>query len=192
MSHLRNDISPDCHRPLFRGVSRLAFVSSKAPWLRERARSVDALENVAPAFRTKLRGTIETAARVILIQADRADVPVPRQPPERSSQREDSNGEAPTQQEMLGHAEETTEQVSEIIHPAFSLDPGKGCEIHQNTFLELQTYLGLHEDLAVNEGARSFLYDSNRERTPLGYNHRAHLRDLSIGEIREMYRESVG
>jgi hypothetical protein len=47
------------------------------------------------------------------------------------------------------------------------------------------------ENLAVNEGARSFLYQSNRDRTPLGHNHRAHLRDFSIGEIREMYREAV-
>ena len=143
-------------------------------------------------FAPKLRETIETAARSILTQADRADVPVPRQPPERSSPREQSNGEVPTQQEILDRAEEVTEQVSDIVHPAFSLDRGEGCEIHQNAFWGLQTYLGLHEDLAANEGARGFLYESNRDRTPLGHNHRAHLRDLSISEIREMYREAVG
>ena len=142
-------------------------------------------------FATELRETIETAARSILIQADRADVPVPRQPPERSSRREESNDEAPSQQEVLDRAEEITEQVSEFVHPAFSLNRGEGSEIHQNAFWELQTYLGLHESLAANEGARGFLYESNRERTPLGHNHRAHLRDFSIGEIREMYREAV-
>ena len=82
--------------------------------------------------------------------------------------------------------------MSEIVHPALSLDRGEGCEIHANAFWELQTYLGLRENLAANEGARSFLYESTRSRTPLGHNHRAHLRDLSISEIREMYREAVG
>ncbi|WP_255666347.1 transposase [Haladaptatus sp. DYF46] len=142
-------------------------------------------------FASELRETIETAARSILIQADRAGVSVPRQPPERSSPREQSTGEAPTQQEILGRAEDITEQVSGIVHPAFSLGRSEGCEIHQNAFWELQAYLGLHENLAANEGARGFLYESNRERTPLGHNHRAHLRDLSICEIREMYREAV-
>ncbi|RJT07433.1 transposase [Halococcus sp. IIIV-5B] len=142
-------------------------------------------------FEPALRETIQTAARSILIQADRADVPVPRQPPERSSRREQSNEVAPTQQEILARVEEITGQVSEIVHPAFGLDRGEGCEIHQNAFWELQTYLGMHENLAANEGARSFLYESNRQRTPLGHNHRAHLRELSIGEIREMYREAV-
>ncbi|RJT07209.1 transposase [Halococcus sp. IIIV-5B] len=143
-------------------------------------------------FAPDLREAIETAARSILIQADRVDAPVPRQPPERLSQREEFNDEAPTQQEILDRAEDITEQVSGIVHPAFSLNRGEGSEIHQNAFWELQTYLGLHEHLAANEGARSFLYESNRERTPLGHNHRSHLRELSIGEIREMYREAVG
>jgi IS4 transposase len=56
----------------------------------------------------------------------------------------------------------------------------------------LQTYLGLRENLAANEGARSFTLDSRRDRTPLGHTHRTHLRDLSINEIREMYREAIG
>ena len=143
-------------------------------------------------FPDELRETIETAARSILIQADRAGVSVPRQPPERPSRREESDEVAPTQQEILDRAEDVAEQVSEIVHPAFSLCRGEGCEIHENAFWELQTYLGLHKDLAANEGARGFLYESNRERTPLGHNHRAHLRALSIGEIREMYREAIG
>ncbi|RJT07594.1 transposase [Halococcus sp. IIIV-5B] len=143
-------------------------------------------------FAPPLRETIATAARTILIQADREGVPVPREPPERSSPQNQCNNEAPTQQEILGRAEEIAEQVSEIVHPAFSLNRGEGCEIHQNAFWELQTYLGLHENLAANEGARSFPYESNRERTPLGHNHRARLRDLSISKIREMYREAVG
>jgi IS4 transposase len=55
----------------------------------------------------------------------------------------------------------------------------------------LQTYLGLRENLAANEGARSFVYESTRERTPLGHANREQLRDLSIRETREMYRQAV-
>ena len=132
----------------------------------------------------ELKETISTAAQTILIQADRADVLLPREPPERSSPREQSNETAATQQEILARTEEITEQVSEIAHPTFSLDRGEGCEIHANAFWELQTYIGLHENLAANESARSFLYESNRDRTPFGHNHRAHLRGLSVSEVR--------
>jgi IS4 transposase len=143
-------------------------------------------------FTTDLRETIATAAWTILIQADRANVPVPREPPKRPSSREQSDTTSPTQQTILNQATAITEQVSEIVYPAFSLDRGEGCEIHQNAFWELQTHLGLHENLAANEGARSFLYESTRDRTPLGHNNRTHLRELPIGEIREMYREAIG
>ena len=43
----------------------------------------------------------------------------------------------------------------------------------------------------VDEGAQSFTVDSTRERTPLGHNHRARIRDLSVERIREMYREAA-
>jgi IS4 transposase len=72
------------------------------------------------------------------------------------------------------------------------LNRGKSQEIHTNSFWDLQTYLGLRENLAANEGARSFTLESTRERTPLGHTHRSHLRELSIEKIREMYREAVG
>jgi IS4 transposase len=86
---------------------------------------------------------------------------------------------------------ELTSHVSQIVYPAFSLDRGTGCEIHENAFWSLQTYLGLGENLAANEGARSFIYDTTRDRTPLGHNHRARIRDLSIDQIREMYRDAA-
>jgi len=63
--------------------------------------------------------------------------------------------------------------------------------IHENAYWGLQTYLGLRENLAANEGARSFIYESTRERTPLGHAHRDHIRGLSIPAVREMYREAV-
>ncbi|GAA0726732.1 IS4 transposase [Halorubrum trapanicum] len=89
----------------------------------------------------------------------------------------------------MEQAEKVTDHVSHIVFPAFSLDRGDGCEIHENAYWDLQTYLGLRERLAANEGARSFIHESSRDRTPLGHAHR--IRDLSIQQIREMYRQAV-
>ncbi len=72
-----------------------------------------------------------------------------------------------------------------------SLDRGEGCEIHENAYWDLQTYLGLRERLAANEGARSFVCESTRDRTPLGHAHRGHIRDLSIDQVREIYRQAI-
>ena len=71
------------------------------------------------------------------------------------------------------------------------MDRGDGCEIHENAYWDLQTYLGLRERLAANEGARSFVYELTRDRTPLGHAHREHLSDLSIEQVREMYRQAI-
>lgn len=52
-------------------------------------------------------------------------------------------------------------------------------------------YLGLREDMAANEDIRSFIYESTHDRTPLGHAHREQIRDLSIPEVREMYRQAI-
>lgn len=75
-------------------------------------------------FASGLKEMISTAARTILIHAERADVPIPREPPERPFLWKQSDETAPTQQTTLNRAAEITEQVSEIVHPAFSLDRG--------------------------------------------------------------------
>ncbi len=140
-----------------------------------------------------LRETIESVARTILIKAQNAGVPVPRDP-DRKFPRRDNDTEEPDldTQTVLEQAEQITNHISRIVYPAFSLDRGEGCEIHENAYWDLQTYLGLRESLAANEGARSFIYESTRDRTPLGHAHREHLRELSIPEIRAMYRQAVG
>lgn len=51
--------------------------------------------------------------------------------------------------------------------------------------------MGLPENLAANEGARSFIHESTRDRTPLGHGHRDQIRELSIEQIREMYRQAI-
>ena len=143
-------------------------------------------------FTTELRETIEAAARTILIKAQNAGVAVPREP-ERSfpSQDDEANKSDPDDQAVLDEAASITDHVSRIVFPAFSLDRGDGCEIHENAYWDLQTHLGLRERLAANEGARSFVHESSRDRTPLGHAHRDQIRDLSIEQVREMYRKAV-
>jgi len=144
-------------------------------------------------FTANLRETVETAARTILVKAQSAGVSAPRDP-ERKLCYLDSDDEdsSPDEQRVLERAEMITDHVSRVVFPAFSLDRGEGCEIHENAYWGLQTYLGLRENLAANEGARSFTYESSRDRTPLGHAHRDQIRDLSIEEIREMYRQAIG
>jgi len=91
----------------------------------------------------------------------------------------------------LEDAAKISDHVSRVVFPAFSLNRGESWEIHENAYWDLQTYLGLRERLAANEGARSFLYESTRDRTPLGHAHREHIRDLSIEQVREMYRQAI-
>ncbi|GAB6862868.1 hypothetical protein JCM17092_29570 [Haloplanus litoreus] len=144
-------------------------------------------------FTAELRSTVETAARTILIKAQDTGVAVPREPERRLPSYGDEEDESdPDDQAVLDEAATITEHVSRVVFPAFSLDRGEGCEIHENAYWDLQTYLGLRERLAANEGARSFTYESTRERTPLGHAHREQVRDLSIAEIREMYRQAIG
>jgi len=143
-------------------------------------------------FTGELCETVETAARTALINAQNAGVSVPRDPDRTLPQRGDSTGDSdPDEQTVLEQAGTLTDHVSRVVFPAFSMDRGEGCEIHENAYWDLQTYLGLRENLAANEGARSFIYESTRSRTPLGHAHRDQIRDLSIAEIREMYRQAV-
>ena len=144
-------------------------------------------------FTSDLRETVETAAQTILIKAKDAGLTVPREPKRTLSYRDDNeNDSVPDDQTVLKRARKITNHVSRIVFPAFSLNRGEGCEIHENAYWGLQTYLGLRENLAANEGARSFIHESTRDRTPLGHAHRDHIRDRSIPAVREMYRQAVG
>jgi hypothetical protein len=143
-------------------------------------------------FTTEFRSTVETAARTILIKAQNADVAVPREPERRLPSHDAEEDELELEdQAVLNEAETVTEHVSRVVFPTFSLNRGGGCEIHENAYWDLQTYLGLRERLAANEGSRSFVYESTRDRTPLGHAHREHIRDLSIEEVREMYMQAI-
>ena len=143
-------------------------------------------------FSAKLQEIVQTASRTILIKAQNAGVAVPREPERRFPSCSDEENESdPDDQTVLDEAAPITDHVSRVVFPAFSLNRGEDCEIHENAYWDLQMYLRLRENLAANEGARSFIYESTRDRTPLGHAHREHLRDLSIEQIREMYRQAV-
>lgn len=143
-------------------------------------------------FTAELRETVRNGAQTILIKAQNTGVAVPREPERhRSSHSDEEDKPDPDDRAVLNEAETVTDHVCRIVFPAFSLNRGDGCEIHENAYWDLQTYMGLRERLAANEGARSFGYESARDRTPLGHAHREHIRDLSIPEIREMYRQAI-
>ncbi|WP_049987392.1 transposase [Halobellus rufus] len=143
-------------------------------------------------FTRDLRETIQKAARTILVKAQNADVAVPRDPERNLPDRgHDATESDPDDQAILDEAGKITDHVSRVVFPAFSLNRGEGCEIPENAYWGLQTYLGLRENLAVNEGARSFIHESTRDRTPLGHGHRDQIRDLSIEQLREMYRQAI-
>ncbi|QGX93790.1 transposase [Haloplanus rallus] len=143
-------------------------------------------------FSADLRETVERTARTLLINAQNAGVAVPRDPePKLQYHNDEPSSTDPDDQTVLEEAAKITDHVSRVVFPAFSLDRGKGCEIHENAYWDLQTYLGLRERLAANEGARSFVYESTRDRTPLGHAHREQIRDLSVEQVRAMYQQAI-
>ncbi|MFA9518435.1 transposase [Halopenitus sp. H-Gu1] len=143
-------------------------------------------------FSADLRGAVERTARTILSNAQNAGVAIPRDPePKLQYHNDESSATDPDEQTVLEETAKLTDHVSRVVFPAFSLDRGESCEIHENAYWDLQTYLGLRERLAANEGARSFVHESTRDRTPLGHAHREQIRDLSIDQVREMYRQAI-
>jgi IS4 transposase len=143
-------------------------------------------------FSADLRETVERTARTLRINAQNAGVAVPRDPERKLQYHNDESGPTdPDDQTVLEEAAKISDHISRVVFPAFSLDRGEGCEIHENAYWGLQTSLGLRERLAANEGARSFVYESTRDRTPLGHAHREQIRDLSIEQIRAMYRQAI-
>ncbi|CQH64751.1 ISH7-type transposase HhuIRS5 (plasmid) [Halobacterium hubeiense] len=143
-------------------------------------------------FSADLRETVKRTAQTILINAQNAGVAVPRDPKQKLQYHDGEAVETdPDDQTVLEDAAKISDHVSRVVFPAFSLNRGEGCEIHENAYWGLQTFLGLRDRLAANEGARSFVYESTRDRTPLGHAHREHIRDLSIEEVREMYRQAI-
>ncbi|WP_254547188.1 transposase [Halomarina pelagica] len=142
-------------------------------------------------FTTDLKDMIKTTAKTILIKADRAGVTIPREPSDTQTRHESDEEPTLDGRTVFDQVQKITEHIGQIVYPGFSLDRGEGCEIHEHAFWDLQTYLGLRESLAANEGARSFVYESQRDRTPLGHTHREHVRNLSVDRIHEMYRQSL-
>lgn len=104
-------------------------------------------------FTDELKETVETVTRTILIKAAQAGVSIPREPSNKLIRHRTKDEATIDDRSLLNRAEEITEHISRIVYPVFTLDRGDGCEIHENAFWDLQTYLGLRENLAANEGA---------------------------------------
>ncbi|ESS06220.1 MAG: hypothetical protein A07HB70_01770 [uncultured archaeon A07HB70] len=84
---------------------------------------------------TGLRDTVEAAARSILIRAQNAEVPVPREPEQNPLPRgEDPGGSDPDNRSILDKAGSISEHVSRLVFPAFSLNRGD----HENAYWGLR------------------------------------------------------
>jgi hypothetical protein len=143
-------------------------------------------------FSADLRETVERTARTLLANTQNAGVAVLRDPERKLQYHNDESGPTdPDEQTVLEEAAKISDHVSRLVFPAFSLERGEGCEIHENAYWGLQTYFGLRDRLAANEGARSFLYEATRDRTRLGHAYREQIRDLSIDQVRAMYRQAI-
>jgi IS4 transposase len=148
-------------------------------------------------FSDELLNAIGKWVRNIRILAGENHVTVPARKTDRMAETDELRpyeqpDDEPTQREIIQRADELTAQAQRRIFPAFTFDRAKQASIPEDAFWELQTYLGLGEDLCANEGARSFITDSTREQTPLGHVHRYHIRQqFSIETIRDMYHEAM-
>jgi hypothetical protein len=141
-------------------------------------------------FTAERRSTVETAARTIRIEAQNADVAVAREPERRLTPHSDEENEPDiNDQAILDGAATVADHISRVVFPAFSLDRGEGCKI-QERLLGLAD-ISRTSRLAANEGARSFVYESTRDRAPLGHARREQIRDLSIDYVRAMYRQAI-
>jgi putative transposase len=124
------------------------------------------------------------------------DVPVPDRSQRTTTPDDEADGSpdstSPTRERVVKRTRDVTKHAKRLVFPEFSFDRAENWSIHENAFWELQTYTGLRDSMAVTEGARSFLVDSTREKTPLGHVHRHSLRQLPISDIRSMYRQAVG
>jgi hypothetical protein len=95
-------------------------------------------------FTNELCETIKTVAQTILISAQNARITVPREPDRTVRHHDTESGQPnPDNGTVLDQASEITDHVSRIIFPTFSLNRREGCEIPENAYWDLQTYLGL-------------------------------------------------
>lgn len=149
-------------------------------------------------FSDEMLQSITECVVSIRVLAGEHRVPVPPRKTDRTVEHsaprpgEQPDDDEPTQREIIQRADELTAQAQQRLFPAFTFDRAEQASIPEDAFWELQTYLGLGEDLCANEGARSFITESTRERTPLGHVHRSHIRQqLSIDAIRDMYHKAM-
>lgn len=96
-------------------------------------------------FTADLCETVERTVRTTLINAQNTGIAVPREPERKLRYYDDESGEAdPDDQTVLEKTGKITDHVSRVVFPAFSLNRGEGCEIHENAYWSLQTSDPVH------------------------------------------------
>jgi IS4 transposase len=140
-------------------------------------------------YRDDLRDTVEKVVSVA--RAHGVSVPERAFTAEQSDE-EDTERSARSEQRLARRtAKDIWQTAKPLVGPVVDFDRPDETEIHDNSFLELHTFLGCREDLYAETGAGDFAEDTTRERTPTGSYHRNCIRDLSIGHQRENHRAAM-
>lgn len=146
-------------------------------------------ERFTEEYRDDLRKTVEKVVKVARVY----DVAVPEYAFRVNEPDEDDTDRSARSERRL--ARRTTKEVWQtakpLLGPVVDFDRPENTEIHDNAFLELQTYLGCRQDLYAETGAVDFVEDTTRERTPTGSYHRNCIRELSIEQQRRNHRRAM-
>jgi putative transposase len=141
-------------------------------------------------FSEELRDAVQECADAIVRAARACGVPLPDRI---GTDRADESGanDLPEHQLVAGKTDEVWQQAKPFVTDAFALDRGPNWQIHENAFWEQHAYMGMREDMYARSGPASFSLDTTREKIPTGSTHRYQIGKLSVGEIREMLRNTT-
>lgn len=139
-------------------------------------------------YRDELRDTVEKVVSVA--RAHGVSVPE-RAFTAKQSDEEDDRSARSERRLARRTAKDIWQTAKPLVGPVVDFDRPDETEIHDNSFLELHTFLGCREDLYAETGAGDFAEDTTRERTPTGSYHRNCIRDLSIDHQRENHRAAM-
>jgi putative transposase len=141
-------------------------------------------------FSEELRDAVQECADAIVMAARACEVPLPDRIGTVGADESDAN-DLPEHQLVAQKTDEVWQQAKPFVTDAFALDRGPNWQIHENAFWEQHAYMGMREDMYARSGPASFSLDTAREKIPTGSTHRYQIGKLSIGEIREMLRNTT-
>lgn len=88
-------------------------------------------------------------------------------------------------------ATEVTEEMQQLVFPAFDFDRAENAKYDADTHCELQSHMGLSAS-AAESGTDLFADDSDRGDTPDGDTHLHNIKRLDQEDIQEMVTEGIG